>query len=101
MRDERDKSIAPGGYLNTCRDYRLSSLNFGKNAEVLRNIPGQHPKINSKSLQIGKYEISATCRYKISCVEGYLVSLACGENHFNQSYSDFKQEEQNAVFFTI
>ena len=46
---ERDKSIAQGGYLDTCRDYRLPSLNFGKNAEVLRNIPGQHPKINSKS----------------------------------------------------
>ena len=27
---ERDKTIAQGGYLDTCRDYRLPSLNFGK-----------------------------------------------------------------------
>ena len=27
---ERDQSIAQGGYLDTCRDYRLPSLNFGK-----------------------------------------------------------------------
>ena len=27
---KRDKSIAQGGYLDTCRDYRLPSLNFGK-----------------------------------------------------------------------
>ena len=27
---KRDASIAQGGYLDTCRDYRLPSLNFGK-----------------------------------------------------------------------
>ena len=43
-RSEREKSITQGGYLDTYRDYRLPSLNFGKNAEVLRNIPGHHPK---------------------------------------------------------
>ena len=45
-------------------------------------------------------EIGNAYWYEISCVEGYLVSLACGENHFNRSYSDFRQEEKkNAVFF--
>ena len=33
--------------------------------------------------------------------EGYLFSLSREENHCNQSYSNFKQEEKNAVFFSL
>ena len=41
-------------------------------------------------------KIENAYRYEISCVEGYLTSR--GENHFNQSYSNFKQEEKKPYF---
>ena len=60
-----------------------------------------HWNLGVQSHIVENLEIENAYRYEISYVKGYLVSLACGENHFNQSFSDFKQEEKNAVFFTF
>ena len=60
-----------------------------------------HWNLGVQSHIVENLEIENAYRYEISCVEGYLTSLSRGENHFNQSYSDFKQEEKMPYFFSL
>ena len=44
-----------------------------------------HLNLGVQSHIVENLEIENAYRYEISCVEGYIVSLSHGENHFNQS----------------